>query len=146
MSERQGFWSARPRPGHDDAALLAIEHLHALRQLTRHELRERADGDWRDEEVAGLSGQRYRRRTRVLNAPDEAMHIRILADDGTRAGALRPLAEEIVHVTPDGQFLREHTLASSSSERRRYEFPTRWYPLAMRIVCVAMIVVFLLKT
>jgi hypothetical protein len=81
MSERQGFWSARPRPGHDDAALLAVEHLHALRQLTRHELRERADGDWRDEEVAG-----------------------------------------------------------------RYEFPTRWYPLAMRIVCVAMIVVFLLKT
>lgn len=146
MSERNGFWSARSRPGQDDAALLAVEHLHALRQLTHRALRERADGDWHDEEVAGLSGQRYRRRTRVLGTPDDNMHIRILVDDGTRAGALRPLAEEIVHVMPDGHFLREHTLASSSSERRRYEFPTRWYPFAVGILSVVAIVVFLLKT
>jgi hypothetical protein len=71
MSERKGLWSARARPGQDDATLLAVEHLHALRQLADRELRER------------------------------------------------------VHATPDGHFLRER--ARSSSERRRYEFPTRWY-------------------
>jgi hypothetical protein len=70
------------------------------------ELHESADGDWRDEEVARLSGERYRRRTRVLGMPDDNLRIRILVDDGTRTGALRPLAEEIVHVMPDGHFLR----------------------------------------
>jgi hypothetical protein len=47
---------------------------------------------------------------------------------------------------PDGHFLREHTLASSSSERRRYEFLTRWHPFAVGILALALIVLFLLRT
>jgi hypothetical protein len=78
MSEPRGFRSAWPRPGQDDAAFFAIEHLDALRQLSYRELRECADGDWRDAEVAGLSGERYRRRTRALGTPDDNLHIRIL--------------------------------------------------------------------
>jgi hypothetical protein len=146
MSKRKGLWSARPRPGQDDAAFLAIEHLHALRQLSYRELRECADGDWRDEDVSGLSGELFRRRTRVLGTSDDNLHIRIVVDDGTRVGALRPLAEEIVHVMPDGHFLRERTVASSNSERRRYKFPGRWYPFAVGILAVALILLVLLKT
>jgi hypothetical protein len=146
MSERKGFWSERRREGTDDAGLLAAAQLHELRQLPHDELVARAGGRWVDEEVAGLSGRTYRRRTRVLSSPDDHLHIRILIDDGTRTGALRPLAEEIVHVLPDGHFLREHTLASSSGEHRRFEYPTRWFPIAVGILCILMIVVFILKT
>src|SRR5919198_381528 len=112
--------------------------LHKLRQLPYSELARRAEGGWTDEDVAGLSGVAYRRRTRVLRS-DDLLHIRILIDDGTRAGSLRPLAEEIVHVMPDGHFLRERTVASSNSERRRYKFPGRWYPFAVGILAVALI-------
>jgi hypothetical protein len=146
MGERKGFWSARPRAGADDAGLLAAAQLHELRQLPHAELVRRAGGRWVDEEVAGLSGRTYRRRVRVLRSPDDILHIRILIDDGTRTGALRPLAEEIVHVMPDGHFLREHTLAGSSAERRRFQYPTRWFPIAMGILGILMIVVFILKT
>jgi hypothetical protein len=135
----------RLRDGQGDATLLAIEHLHALRQLSYGELLERADGRWRDAEVAGLSGEGYRRRTRILRGA-ELLHIRIVVDRGTRAGALRPLAEEIVHVTPDGHFLREHIAAGTTAERRRYEFPTRWYPYAVGLLCIVLIVVFFLMT
>jgi hypothetical protein len=132
------------RKGADDGALLAVERLHALRQLPHSALREQASGDWRDEEIAGLSGHRYRRRTRILATPDGQLHIRIVVDDGTRIGALRPLAEEIVHVLPDGHFLREHTPAGA--ERRRFQFPTPWFPYAVGLLCVILIVLFLLNT
>ena len=61
------------------------------------------------------------------------------------ARCVRP-AEEIVHVMPDGHFLRERTVASSNSERRRYKFPGRWYPFAVGILAVALILLVLLKT
>jgi hypothetical protein len=96
----------RRAAGEGDAGLLAAAQLHELRQLAHAELVARAGGAWVDERVTGLSGVTYRRRTRVLRGADGNLHIRILVDDGTRAGSLRPLAEEIVHVLPDGHFLR----------------------------------------
>jgi hypothetical protein len=132
---------AEKRTGAADAGLLAAAQLHELRQLPYAELDRRAGGGWIDEQVEGLSGVTYRRRTRVLSSGDR-LHIRILIDDGTRVGALRPLAEEIVHVLPDGHFLRERPAA----HQRRFEYPTRWFPIVIGILCVLMIVVFLLKT
>src|SRR5919109_2201092 len=131
---------AEKRDGAGDAALLAAAHLHELRQLPYAELDRRVGGGWVDEQVEGLSGIRYRRRTRVLSSGDR-LHIRILIDDGTRMGALRPLAEEIVHVLPDGHFLRERPAA----HERRFEYPTRWFRIVIVILCVLMIVVFLLQ-
>jgi hypothetical protein len=144
MSERKRSRS-RPRPGsEEDAGLLAAAQLHALRQLPHAELTGRAGGGWVDEEVAGLAGLTYRRRTRVLRGHDDRLHIRILVDDGTRRGSLRPLAEEIVHVMPDGHFLREQPLAPEA--RRRFEYPTPWFPIAVGTFCLLLIVVFLLNT
>src|SRR5919197_1099735 len=60
--------------------------IHKLRQLPYSELARRAESGWTDEDVAGLSGVAYRRRTRVLRSED-LLHIRILIDDGTRAGS-----------------------------------------------------------
>jgi hypothetical protein len=131
------------RERESDAGLLAAAQLHELRQLPYSELARRAGSGWSDEHVAGLSGVRYRRRTRVLRS-DDLLHIRILVDDGTRAGSLQPLAEEIVHVMPDGHFLRERTV--SRAQATRFEFPTRWFPIAVAILCVLLILVFLLKT
>jgi hypothetical protein len=96
--------------------------------------------------VAGLSGELFRRRTRILATRDDNLHIRTFVDDGTRLGALRPLAEEIVHVLPDGHFLRERALASPSSEWRRYELPGPWYPFAVGILAVVALVLALLMT
>jgi hypothetical protein len=137
MGER----GTRRRGAEGDAGLLAAAQLHALRQLPYAELSSRAGGGWVDEEVTGLAGVSYRRRTRVLRSGDR-LHIRILVDDGTRAGALRPLAEEIVHVMPDGHFLRERTVPSTP----RFQYPVRWLPIAVGIVCVLLILLFLLKT
>ena len=130
------------RKGEDDAGLLAAAQLHELRQLPHDELVRRAGGGWADEEVVGLSGATYRRRTRVLRGADARLHIRILVDDGTRRGSLRPLAEEIVHVMPDGHFLREQPVPRTP----RFQYPTRWFPLAVAILCILLILVFLWKT
>jgi hypothetical protein len=130
------------RKGEDDAGLLAAAQLHALRQLRHDELVRRAGSGWADEEVAALSGATYRRRTRILRGSDGRLHIRILVDDGTRRGSLRPLAEEIVHVMPDGHFLREQPVPSAP----RFQYPARWFPFVVAILCVLLILVFLLKT
>jgi hypothetical protein len=70
-----------------DAELLATERLHDLRQLSYAEL-ERQAGRRQVEDVTGLSGSHYQRRTQItrVGRQDGAyLHIRIQVADG-RAG------------------------------------------------------------
>jgi len=145
MSRDEGFWSDRPRAGQDDAQLLLTEHIHMLRQLPYAELRRRADGEPQVEEVAGLSGRRYRRCTRIDRRDRRdggQVVILVQVDDGTPAGRLDPLAEELVLAGADGEMVGEYTMASEGNDPRRYAFPT-WLPVVGGILGIASIVLFL---
>lgn len=135
-SEGRGFWSPSERPGRDDAELLLAEQVHALRYTPYEELRRRAGEGTRVEDVETLSGTTMARRTRVT-ARDGELQVLVQVDDGTPAGRLDPLAEELVVVGPEGDMLGEYTLASEGSDPRRYASPS-WLPLAV-LVAVAVL-------
>jgi hypothetical protein len=141
MAEGPGFWSDRPRSGSDDAQLLLAEHVHALRELPYAELRDRGD---EVVHVSGPSGERYVRRTRVVRAKrgsGEELRVLVQVDDGTRAGRLDPLAEELLLVGPEGEMLGEYTLASEGNDPRRYVWPAPWVPWVMVGILAALIAV-----
>jgi hypothetical protein len=126
MSERRGFWSERLRAGEDDARLLAAERLHDLRQLPYSRLRERAERDAEIEQVAGMAGEAFRRRTtvkRFVHAGEEELRVTIQVTRASLLGRLNPLAEEVVTATPDGQMVGDYTLAGEGNDPRRYAVP-----------------------
>jgi hypothetical protein len=105
MPERRGFWSERPRAGREDARLLAVERLHALRQCSYAALGERADRVAAVEEVTGPSGERFERRTsvkRLWRGGAEELAVCVQVRAPTLLGRLSPLAEELVIATPEG--------------------------------------------
>ena len=120
MDVERGFWQERDREG-SDAELVLAAHLHELRELPYERLRERA-GRTQTEHVAGLSGTRLRRRTAITLAPRggrEELHVHVRVDDDRVRSRLAP-AEERVTATPDGEFVREWTLAAEGADPRRY--------------------------
>jgi hypothetical protein len=126
MSERRGFWSERLRAGEDDARLLAAERLHDLRQLPYARLRDRADRDAEIEQVAGLSGDAFRRRTAVkhfVRGGEEELRVTIQVTRASPLGWLCPLAEEVVTATSDGEMVGDYTLAGEGNDPRRYAIP-----------------------
>ena len=128
MSERKGFWSKRRRPGQEDARLLAAERVHALRQLSFDELRARAESGAEVEQLAGVSGGRFRRRTtvkRFTRDGREELRVVVAVDRGGLRGRLNPLAEELIVATPDGEMTGEYTMASEGNDPRRYDMPGR---------------------
>jgi hypothetical protein len=128
MGRPRGFWSERPRHGQEDARLLAVARLHALRALPYAALRARAARPAEVELVRALSGVTYRRRTavkRFRRRGDEELRITIQVTTGGLLGRLNPLAEEVVLALPDGQMVGEYTLAAEGSDPRRYQWPTR---------------------
>jgi hypothetical protein len=125
MGERKGFWSERPRRGQQDARLLALERVHALRALSFGELRRRAGREAEIEAVSGLSGERFRRRTAIVPITrDGAEELRISVRVTTPSwfGRLNPLAEILLIATPDGEMTSEYTMASEGNDPRRYRF------------------------
>jgi hypothetical protein len=126
-----------------DAELLATEWLDELRQLSYAELQRQA-GPRQVEQVTGLSGGHYQRRTqitRVGRGQEVYLHIRIQVVDGRAGRGWAPLAEVVVTAWPDGEFLHEHTLlAERGGERRRYASLGPW-PWVMAGLLVVLIVV-----
>src|SRR5512134_3309647 len=125
MPERRGFWSERPRAGREDARLLAVERLHALRQCSYAALGERADGVAEVEEVTGPSGERFERRTsikRLWRGGAEELAVCVQVRAPTLLGRLRPLAEELVIATPDGEMVYDDTMAGEGGDPRRHRF------------------------
>jgi hypothetical protein len=116
MPTRRGFWSERPRAGREDARLLAIERLHALRRCPYAALRERADRVAEVEEVTGPTGERLERRTsvkRLWRGGAEELAVCVQVRAPTLLGRLSPLAEELVIATPDGQMAHDDTTAGA---------------------------------
>jgi hypothetical protein len=127
MTERKGFWSLRPREGRDDARILAAERVHSLRQLAYAELRSQS-GDTQVEDVAGSSGQPFKRRTTIKRhsrGGQEDLRILVQVDNGSWRSRLNPLAEELILATPNGEMVGEYTMASEGNDPRRYGFPRR---------------------
>jgi hypothetical protein len=125
MSPR-GFWTPGRRRGRDDAQLLLAERVHALRQASYGELRGRAGAEPEVEEVSGPSGDRFRRRTSVKRferGGQEELLVTVRVDDGSLLTRWNPLAEEMVHVGPDGEMVGEYTMASEGNDPRRYRLP-----------------------
>jgi hypothetical protein len=128
MTEQKGFWSERPRTGADDARLLAAERLHDLRHRGYDELRARADDAAEVEDLTGLSGARFRRRTAIrrLDRRDgEELYIVVQVYRPSLLGRLNPLAEERVAATPDGEMIGDYTMAAEGNDPRRYRFRGR---------------------
>lgn len=126
MAEHRGFWSERPRKGGDDAQLLIAERVHELRHAGYEELRRRAATDVEVEDVSGLDGTPYKRRTAVKRmSRDGAEELRVHASvvGRGRLARLNPLAEQVVLATPDGEMSGEYTLASEGNDPRRYQMP-----------------------
>lgn len=126
MPERKGFRSERPRAGRDDARLLAVERLRELRQCPYAALRERADRVEEVEEVTGPSGERFERRTsvkRLWRGGAEELAVCVQVRTPTLLGRLRPLAEELVIATPDGEMVSDYTMEGEGNDPRRCRFP-----------------------
>ncbi|MBV9681765.1 MAG: hypothetical protein JO286_14880 [Solirubrobacterales bacterium] len=126
MAERQGFWSERPRKGGDDAQLLVAERVHDLRHVGYEELRRRADTETEVEDVSGLEGKRYKRRTsvkRMSREGAEELRVHVSVVGLGRLARLNPLAEQVLLATPDGEMVGEYTLASEGNDPRRYQMP-----------------------
>ncbi|MBV9335391.1 MAG: hypothetical protein JO262_00975 [Solirubrobacterales bacterium] len=126
MAEERGFWSERPRKGGDDAHLLLTERLHDLRHAGYEELLRRADSDTEVEDVTGLDGKRYQRRTsvkRVSRGSAEELRVHVSVVRRGRLARLNPLAEQVLLATPDGEMVGEYTLASEGNDPRRYQMP-----------------------
>jgi len=119
------YWSERPRAGCADARFLATEQLHALRHTPYRELRARADGRTVVESVAGFSGASFRRRTTircVRRTGDEELRIVVQVDDGSLRGWLKPLVEDLVLATPDGEMVGEYALPKKADDPRRFHY------------------------
>ena len=126
MAEQRGFWSERPRKGGDDAQLLVAERVHELRHAGYEELRRRAGTDPEVEDVSGLDGKPYKRRTsvkRMSRDGGEELRVRVSVVGRGRLARLNPLAEQVVLATPDGEMFGEYTLASEGNDPRRYRMP-----------------------
>jgi len=126
VAERQGFWSERPRKGGDDAQLLVAERVHDLRHVGYEELRRRADTETEVEDVSGLEGKRYKRRTsvkRMSREGAEELRVHVSVVGLGRLARLNPLAEQVLLATPDGEMVGEYTLASEGNDPRRYQMP-----------------------
>jgi hypothetical protein len=130
MTEDRGFWSKRRREGRGDAELLVAARVHELRHVGYEELRRRADRDPDVEQISGLDGKRYRRRTRVKRSSDGdqeelgAARPRLVLRGG-RLRRLNPLAEQLLIATPDGEMVGDYTLASEGNDPRPYQPPRR---------------------
>jgi hypothetical protein len=127
MSERKGFWSQRPRKGEDDAQLIVTEVLHDLRQAPYAKLRDGAGQDATTEELTGLSGEKYACRTSIVrrgSGAGEQLDILVQVYKPSILGRLNPLAERLVHATPDGEMVGEYTLASEHNDVRRFDWET----------------------
>lgn len=121
MGGVKGFWSDR-RKGREDAQVLAVERLHELRQRSYEQL----EGEARTEEVTGLSGEPYRRRTSVqagTRGGEEELRVTVAVMKPSWLGGLNPLAQLTVIATPDGEMVGDYTLASEGNDPRRYRFP-----------------------
>ena len=122
---REYWWSRRPRAGHEDARFLAAEQLHVLRHTPYRQLRARAGCHTEVESIAGLSGDHFRRRTSIARVPwtsYEQLRIVVRVDDGSLWGWLKPLAEELVLATPDGEMVSDHALPQSANDPRRFHY------------------------
>ena len=94
-----------PARGREDVRPLAADRIDDLRQLPYAELRARADGGTQVEDLDGLSGERYRRRTMIKRFPcggEEELHIKLQVDDGSLLGRLNPLADALPHPSSGG--------------------------------------------
>ena len=122
----RNYWlSERPRAGCAEARFLATEQLHALRHTSYGELRARADGDTQVERIAGFSGERFRRRTTikcVRRTGDEELRIVVRVDDGSLWGRLKPLVEDLVLATPDGEMVGDYALPKKAEDPRRFHY------------------------
>ena len=119
------YWSGRPRADCADARFLATEQLHALRHTSYRDLRARADGRTQVESIAGLSGEPLRRRTRITRVRrtgDEELRIVVRVDDGSLLGRLKPLVEDLVLATPDGEMVGEYALPPRADDPRRFHY------------------------
>lgn len=147
MASLRGFWSERPRQGQDDADLIAAAHVHALRQVPYAELRRRAEtGDSTVDEVTGLSGARFQRRTDVQRhdrRDGEQVRILVQVDDGTSAGRLQPLAEDLLIATPDGTTVGGYALVGAGDDSGRPELPA-WIAVVVGVAGVVLLAAFLL--
>jgi hypothetical protein len=127
----------------DDARLVAVAHLHELRQASREALVARAgepeDVAW----VTAVSGRALRRVTRIRSDGGD-LRVLVRVDDGRARGRVTPLAEERVLVTPDGHFVREWTPAGESPEARRHVGITPAVQLAGVALAVLLLVAFVL--
>jgi hypothetical protein len=114
-----GFWSDRRRKGQEtpdslrpsaSTSYVSSRTLSSVRApATRAQL----------EELPGLSGGRFRRRTsikRFARAEGEELYIKVQVDDGSRLGRLNPLAEHLIIATPDGEMVGDFTMASEGNE------------------------------
>jgi hypothetical protein len=122
----RNYWlSERARAGGAEARFLATEQLHVLRHASYKELRARADEDTQVERVAGFSGERFRRRTtikRVRRTGDEELRIVVRVDDGSLWGWLKPLVEDLVLATPDGEMVGDYALPKKADDPRRFRY------------------------
>ena len=120
------YWlSKRPRAGCAEARFLATEQLHALRHTSYRELRARADRRTQVESVAGLSGEPFRRRTTIKcarNTRGEELRIVVQVDDGSLWGWLKPLVEDLVLATPDGEMVGAYPLPKKADDPRRFHY------------------------
>lgn len=89
------------------------------------QLRSQAGSDPQVEEVAGVSGSHYRRRTSIkrLSRGGEELRILVQVDNGTRLGRLNPSAEELLLATPNGELVSEYTIPSEGNDALRYGWP-----------------------
>jgi hypothetical protein len=119
------YWSERPGADCAAARFLATEQLHALRHTSYRELRARADGHTEVESISGFSGESFRRRTTIKRARrtrDEELRIVVQVDDGSLWGRLRPLVEDLVLATPDGEMVGEYALPQKADDPRRFHY------------------------
>jgi hypothetical protein len=120
------YWlSERPRADGAEARFLATEQLHALRHTPYRQLRAQADRRTHVERVAGLSGERFRRRTSikcVRRTGDEELRIVVQVDDGSLWGWLKPLVEDLVLATPDGEMVGNYALPKKTDDPRRFHY------------------------
>lgn len=125
MSEWRGFGAERSRAERDDARRLAAERVRQLHRVSFEQLRSQAGSDPQVEEVAGVSGSHYRRRTSIkrLSRGGEELRILVQVDNGTRLGRLNPSAEELLLATPNGELVSEYTIPSEGNDALRYGWP-----------------------
>ena len=125
MGRLRDYWSEHPRAGCAEARFLATEQLHALRHTSYRELRARADGRTEVESVASFSGESFRRRTTIKcgrRTGGEGLRIVVQVDDGSLWGRLKPLVEDLVLATPDGEMVGEYDLPQKADDPRRFHY------------------------